>query len=346
MTIEAALAPPTTNSGSTFPPLRRRMQESGLLERRYGYYAGMIGVNLLCIGAIAAAMVVIGPSWWQLLLALPAAIFTGRTAFVGHDSGHQQIARSHRVNKLIGLIHGNMLMGMSYGWWNNKHNRHHANPNHGEKDPDVQSGALVWSKEQAGERLGGGAMNWLARHQAYLFFPMLLLEGFNLKVSSIRAMRDRSPSERIVEGTLLAVHLAGYVTFLLLVMSPLQALVFALVHNMLFGLHLGMAFAPNHKGMPAPQPGQRWDHLHRQVLTSRNVRGGVLTDWFLGGLNYQIEHHLFPSMPRANLGKAVPIVRDYCKEIGVPYVDASIVGSYREALRHLHEVGEPLRLDL
>src|SRR4051794_36479959 len=98
--------------------------------------------------------------------------------------------------------------------------------------------------------------------------------------------------------------------------------------------------------MPMPAPGQRWDHLHRQVLTSRNVRGGVLTDWFLGGLNYQIEHHLFPSMPRGNLRRAVPIVRAYCAEIGVPYTETDLVDSYHQALRHLHDAGEPLRLDL
>ncbi|MEK8169134.1 fatty acid desaturase [Streptomyces sp. M19] len=98
---------------------------------------------------------------------------------------------------------------------------------------------------------------------------------------------------------LLVLHWVGYATLLLSAMSPGKAIVFALVQHALFGLHLGMAFAPNHKGMEMPDPdGDRWGHLQRQVLTSRNVRGGALTDWFLGGLNYQIEHHLFPSMPR------------------------------------------------
>ncbi|MQA04049.1 MAG: acyl-CoA desaturase [Streptosporangiales bacterium] len=342
MSLAPAVERPTR--ASTFPPLRRRIKESGLLRRRPGYYVGMLAMNLISIGAVAAAMLAIGPSWWALLLAVPAAILTGRTGFVGHDAGHEQISSKHKVNQFVGLLHGNLILGMSYGWWNRKHSAHHANPNHHELDPDVQVGALAWSKDHARGR-ESGVTKWLTRNQAYLFFPMLLLEGFNLKLSSIVALRERTRNQRIIEIALLVAHTVGYVGFLLLVLTPLQALVFALVHHMLFGLHLGMAFAPNHKGMPAPEPGQEWDHLQRQVLTSRNVRGGVLTDWFLGGLNYQIEHHLFPSMPRANLPKAVPIVRQYCAEIGVPYAEASIVGSYREAIEYLHEVGEPLRLD-
>jgi len=79
------------------------------------------------------------------------------------------------------------------------------------------------------------------------------------------------------------------------------------------------------------------------VLTSRNVHSGRLTDAALGGLNYQIEHHLFPGMPTPNLRKAQPIVQAYCAELGVPYEQTSLTASYRQALEHLHEVGAPAR---
>jgi hypothetical protein len=81
------------------------------------------------------------------------------------------------------------------------------------------------------------------------------------------------------------------------VLSPLQALVFVVVHQGLFGLYLGCSFAPNHKGMPTLSDADQLDFLRRQVPTSRNVAGSRLVDWGLGGLNYQIEHHLFPNMP-------------------------------------------------
>lgn len=149
-----------------------------------------------------------------------------------------------------------------------------------------------------------------------------------------------------MEATLLVSHVAAYATLLLTTMSPGRALVFAAIHQALFGLHLGMAFAPNHKGMEMPDPaGEPWGHLRRQVLTSRNVRGGALTDWFLGGLNYQIEHHLFPSMPRPHLRLAQPLVRAHCQDVGIPYTETGLVDSYRQALSHMREVGEPLRTD-
>jgi fatty acid desaturase len=134
-----------------------------------------------------------------------------------------------------------------------------------------------------------------------------------------------------------------YAGFLLAVMSPAQAMVFAALHHALFGLHLGLSFAPNHKGMPMPVPGERWTHLQRQVLTSRDVRGGPVTDWLLGGLNYQVEHHLFPSMPRTALREAQPLVREHCARVGLPYVEEGALASYRHALGHLDAVGAPVR---
>ena len=128
-----------------------------------------------------------------------------------------------------------------------------------------------------------------------------------------------------------------------MVLSPVQALAFVIVQQGLFGLYLGCAFAPNHKGMPTLTEADQLDFLRRQVLTSRNVRGSRLVDVVFGGLNYQIEHHLFPTMPRPNLRHAQPLVRAFCHHHGLPYTEASLIGSYTQALRHLHTVAAPLR---
>ena len=131
----------------------------------------------------------------------------------------------------------------------------------------------------------------------------------------------------------------GYLVAVFAVMSPLHALAFIAVHQGLFGLYLGCSFAPNHKGMPVLSDADSADFLRRQVLTSRNIRGHWFTDAALGGLNYQIEHHLFPSMPRANLRHAQQLVRTFCAEHGVAYSQTSVIDSYTQALRHLNAVG-------
>ncbi|WP_326654330.1 MULTISPECIES: acyl-CoA desaturase [unclassified Streptomyces] len=340
-----------SGAGSEFAPLLRTVKEQGLLERRTGWYARGITVNLLGITALVTGMALLGGSWWVLLLAPLLAVLSARTAFFGHDAGHAQITGDRRKSRIIQLIHANLLLGMSQEWWNDKHNRHHANPNHIEKDPDVAADILVFTQKQARGRVG--FRGWLTRHQSWLFFPLTTLEGIALKIYGFRAVFSREAGarqttrERAVEGLLLLTHAAAYVTLLLTTMSVGKAVVFALIHQMLLGLHLGMAFAPNHKGMEMPdeESGRRWGHLRRQVLTSRNVRGGPVTDWFLGGLNYQIEHHLFPSMPRPHLRLAQPLVRAHCRSLGITYTETCLLDSYRQALSHMREVGEPLRSD-
>ncbi|MFJ3221971.1 acyl-CoA desaturase [Streptomyces sp. NPDC086783] len=338
---EAVPGPPP---GSDFVPLLRTVRARHLLERRRGWYARAIAVNALSLAGVITGIALAGASWWVLLLAPVLAVLCARSAFIGHDAGHAQITGDKAVGRLIGLVHGNLLLGMSYAWWNDKHSRHHANPNHVDKDPDVVADVLVFTSAQAAER--SGFRRWLTRNQAWLFFPLTLLEGIALKIHGFRDLRRQPPRERAVEALLLVAHVAAYATLLLTTMSLGKALAFAALHQALFGLHLGLAFAPNHKGMEMPDPdGERWGHLRRQVLTSRNIRGGALTDWFLGGLNYQIEHHLFPSMPRPHLRLARPLVRAHCAELGIPYAETGLVDSYRQALRHMYEVGEPLRAE-
>jgi fatty acid desaturase len=95
--------------------------------------------------------------------------------------------------------------------------------------------------------------------------------------------------------------------------------------------------------MPILAADDQTDFLRRQVLTSRNVRGSRLIDFALGGLNYQIEHHLFPSMPRPNLRHSQAIVREFCHQHGIAYCQTTLLRSYAQTLQHLHQVGGPLR---
>ncbi|BCJ34463.1 delta fatty acid desaturase [Actinocatenispora thailandica] len=339
---KALAAPePWHRTGSDYAELSRRIRRAGLLRRRTGYYGAKMAINGVLFVAGWVAVLLLGNSWYQLIVAAALAVVFTQLAFVGHDAGHQQIFRSHRINRLVGMLHGNFAVGLSFGWWVSKHNRHHANPNDEDRDPDVAPGALVFVEEHTATRRGLAGL--LTRSQAYLFFPMLLLEGFNLHVASVRALLRPSGKAKIAEVALLVAHIGGYLTILLLVMSPVHALVFAAVQQGLFGLYMGCSFAPNHKGMPTLRREDNVDYLRRQVLTSRNVRGGRFVDFALGGLNYQIEHHLFPSMPRPNLRRSQPLIQAFCTEYGVSYRETGLLRSYREALRHLHEVGAPLR---
>jgi fatty acid desaturase len=330
-----------TRRWSEYTQLSRQLKQAGLLDRRRGWYAARIGLNLVLLAAGGVAFFLLGESWWQLLTAVYLAVVATQLTFVGHDAGHRQIFRTRRANDLVGLVNGNLLVGISFGWWVPKHNAHHSNPNDEELDPDIGIAVLAFTAAQArGKR---GLARAIVRSQAFLFFPLLLLEAGHLHLASIKSISRGSGRANLIEGLLLVVHLAAYLTALVLVLTPLQAVAFVLVQQGLFGLYLGCSFAPNHKGMPTLTDADQLDFLRRQVLTSRNVRGSRVVDFLLGGLNYQIEHHLFPNMPRPNLRHAQPLVREFCRQHHLPYTEASLLGSYAEALRHLHTVGAPLR---
>jgi fatty acid desaturase len=332
---------PASPRGSDYAILSRQVRQAGLLDRRPRYYTWKITLTATALVLGWTAFAVVGDSWWQVGVAVFLAIAFAQIAFLGHDAGHSQVFRSRRSNDLLGVACGNLGTGLSYGWWNGKHNRHHAHPNTEDADPDIMISVLAFSAAKA--RAGRGIRRLIFRYQAYLFIPMLFLEAVGLHASSIRAVTRPGCRNRAWEATLLGAHFAAYLGAVFFVLSPAKAVVFILVQQGLLGFYLGCSFAPNHKGMPVLAASDKTDFLRRQVLTSRNVRGGWLTDFALGGLNYQIEHHLFPSMPRPNLRRAQALVATYCADQGVPYARTSLLGSYGQALRHLDAVGRLTR---
>ncbi|MFJ8429708.1 fatty acid desaturase family protein [Kitasatospora sp. NPDC094019] len=342
-----ALATPATapreREGSDFAQLARRITEAGLLDRRPGYYTARFGLTLAAFAGGWYALFALGDTWLQLALAAAMSVVFTQLGLLAHDLAHRQVFRGRRGAEIGGRLVANLLMGMSYGWWMNKHTRHHANPNHEGRDPDVSPDIVVWSQRQARE--ARGVARFIGRRQAYLFLPLLLLEGLNLSWNSFRALRGPGLKRRRLEGSLLVLHFAAYLGVVLAALPAGKAIAFLAVHQAVLGVHLGCVFAPNHKGMLMVTPEMRLDFLRRQVLTSRNVRGNPVLDTLMGGLNYQIEHHLFPSMPTAALPRAARITRRFCAEKGIPYYETGLLRSYREILTHLHRTGEPLRAD-
>jgi fatty acid desaturase len=316
---------------------------AGLLAKRRGYYRVRIGVVLGLWVAGWAGFALLGRSWWQLAIAAFLAVVFAQVGFLGHDAGHRQVFTSRRSNDRLGLLCANLLIGLSYGWWIDKHNRHHAHPNQVGRDPDIAGAGIAFTETQARDRRSG-AGRWLARHQAALFFPVLLLEGMDLHVASVRAVLSTLCARRggrawWVESVLLTAHFGAYLGAVFLVLPVGQAVAFIAVHQGLLGVYLGCSFAPSHKGMPRPGPSERWDFLRRQVLTSRNIRGRRWLDVAMGGLNYQIEHHLFPSMPSPALRAAQPVVRAFCLRHRLPYHETTLADSFAQVLRYLRTVG-------
>ncbi|HME65194.1 MAG TPA: acyl-CoA desaturase, partial [Streptosporangiaceae bacterium] len=277
---------------ASYRALALRVRAMGLLERRPGYYLVKITLTIVAFFAGWALFVMVGNSWAALAVAPLLGMMFTQLGFIGHDLGHNQVFGARRRNRLLGLIVGNALIGLSFGWWVPKHSAHHAHPNEVGLDPDIGEGVVLASSGASGSGPGPLA-SWLARWQAPLFFPLMLLRSVGLHVLGIKRLLGQRDRASAVEASLIMLHAALYLTVVLLVLSPLKALAFVAVQQAVFSVYLGISFAPNHKGMPIIESATAAGFARRQVVTARNVRGGWFTTFMLGGLNYQIEHHLF-----------------------------------------------------
>ena len=301
----------------------------------------MLVTNTLAVATTVWLLVLVHNLWATAAVAALLGFVSGQLGFQLHDSGHRQMFSSRRLNTVIGVVTGNGLLGMSYGWWVDKHNRHHGNPNHQDLDPDIGVGVIAYSGEQA--LASTGVSRWIVRHQAGLFFPLLFGLAWSMHVASLRFLISARNRFRWIEIGALCLHALAYVGLLIAVVGPWRALLVIVVQKCVGGFYMAAVFAPNHKGMPQIESGQELDFLRSQVLTSRNVKSSPMTDLLYGSPNYQIEHHLFPTMPRCNIRRAHKVVRAYCAELGVSYHATTIFRSYHEILSFLHEVGAPLR---
>ena len=335
---------PTRTKTGDFPPVAKAYREvsqiareSGLLRRAPGFYA-LVGVGIaLALGGVITGFVLLGDSWFQLLIAAALAIVLTQIGFVGHEAAHRVILKTGPANDRLALVLLGII-GMSYNWWDSKHSRHHQNPNRIGKDPDIETDTISFIEEDAAE--ARGFVRAITKRQGWLFFPLLTLEGLNLHMHGILHLCQRGPVKgRWIELTLIVSRFVVLLTPIFMFLPLGKAFAFLGVMFALFGVYMGASFAPNHKGMPVIAHDARLDFFSKQVRTSRNIRGGWWATWLMGGLNYQIEHHLFPSMPRPHLSKASQIVREHCRTLNVPYTETSLIQSYGIVIQYLNRVG-------
>ncbi|MCU1597525.1 MAG: hypothetical protein QOK08_1822 [Actinomycetota bacterium] len=326
------------NPTTEYSALLHTVRDAGLLRRRTGFYYLMFAGITIALGGVVAGSILLGHSWFQLLMAGALGILFTQYAFLAHEASHRQVFESGRVNDAAGRTIANLFVGISYSWWMTKHSRHHANPNVLGKDPDIDRDFVSFVEADASKSRGLYA--WFTRRQGYLFFPVLVFEGLNLHIHGFRTIFGRGKvDKRALEIVMLVARVGAYLTAIFLLLPPGMAFAFLGVQLAVFGIYMGASFAPNHKGMPVLPKDSRVDFLRRQVLTSRNIQSGWFITGYMGGLNYQVEHHLFPNMPRPHLKRAQAISKEYCRSHDIAYTETSIFQSYAIVIQYLNRVG-------
>jgi fatty acid desaturase len=323
---------------ASYTAVSRAVKARGLLARTPVFYAVVASILVVATAADVTGMVLLGHSWFQLILAGVLGLILTQFAFLAHEAAHRQILGSGPANDRLGRFVGAFVIGMSYAWWMNKHTRHHANPNQVGKDPDIAVDTISFIEEDAAKATG--VLAWITRRQGYLFFPLLTMEGVNLHWKSMALLVSPEPvKHRKTEIALIVARFALYLGLLFWLMPIGMAAAFLGVQLAVFGIYMGASFAPNHKGMPIIPAGVKLDFFSKQVRTSRNVGGGWWATALFGGLNHQVEHHLFPSMPRPHLAAARLIVREHCATAGIPYTETTLMASYAIVIAYLNRVG-------
>jgi fatty acid desaturase len=275
------------------------------------------------------------------LAMLLSVLAFGQTALILHDAGHRQIGSGIVMDTATDIV-ANLCLGLSWKWWRYKHGKHHANPNQEGVDPDIAIEFLAFSPNQcSGKR---GVYRITATHQHILLIPLLFFEWWHLRVASLKYLATKMHHCPLQEYACIGFHICAYTAFWFLLFSPLQAICALFIHQALVSIYMGAIFIPNHFGMPIfGKDEEGWDMLKTQVLTSRDICGGMIVEFLFGGLNFQIEHHLFPFAPRNMLRRMQPIVETFCKEHGITYTNVSVWIAYKDVFRHLYQVSAPLR---
>lgn len=327
-----------------FRALRTTLQLNGHFKSSKAYYAFKVASNFALLAASIALLVMAGDS---LLITTLAAIFLGvfwqQTGWLSHDFCHHQVFTARRWNDAMGYLLGNLMQGFSSDWWKTKHNLHHAAPNELDPgmhavDPDIDTlPLLAWSADML-KPASGKVRFHLIRWQSILFFPILILARFNWALSSLaHAVRlARSTRRGKVELALIALHYVWHLGVALFFLPVPLAIFYALFSQIVAGALLAIVFVQGHSGREVFRA--RQDFFSAQVLSTRDIHAGLWNDWFTGGLNYQIEHHLFPTMPRHNLAKVSAPVRELCAKHELMFDVSGMAESTVKVLKCLADI--------
>jgi fatty acid desaturase len=322
-----------------YSQLRRDVIQAGILQRDYRYYAVLTAVVTVGV-AVSLVQVVRLPTsvalaFWSLIFSFFAVQLCG----IIHDAGHRAIFSSTRQNDIIGEV-ASCFLAMGFQRWRMQHNAHHARTNEEDKDPDldIPLHAFTYKRFQSQK----GVWRYLRTHQAFLFYPLRVLVVFTRRLASVAYFRDQPFGLRLAaEIALWATGMVGWFVIPFLVFPLAKAILLFVVVHLTMGFYLSNIFAPNHKGMPQIAQGTEISFLERQVRTSRNISPNWLTDALYFGLNYQIEHHLFPNCPRNKLKRITPYVRAICQLTNLQYTEVGILESNRIILAELNNIARP-----
>ncbi len=306
-----------------FAELKAEVKAEGLYAKcpRRATFEFIIVLSLLAISLYSVT------NFHPLITAVLFSTTIMRSTFVAHDLIHGQYFSARQTNKNISYLFANGIMGISRSWWENKHNfLHHTYTNIIGKDMDIDAAGGAFTGQYVYPA-------WFHKFQHILFWPLLTLLYFVFWVQSLIYVVEKKywgELSLLALNTLVPVYIIyslGWSTGLATIIGM----------YMIWAAWFGAVIITNHLGLEMfPESKYReFTWLELQNRTSRNIRGGKFIHWFYGGLNTQVEHHLYSKASRFNLLKAARITEAFCLKHKITYITATPWESYKEIYYYL-----------
>lgn len=333
--------------------LRKEVRALQLFDSNKLFYAFKILFNV-AICATSVLMVLSSGAWPMIALgAFIMALFWQQCGWLAHDFLHHQVFVRRRINNLFGVLVGNIFQGFSVSWWKNKHNHHHAVPNVTDApsggDPDIATTPILFWSEKLIEGELEALPRWMLKNQAILYGPVLCFARMSWLMQSIQYNLQK-PNPHVTSFVMHYAEIAGlvlhhtlFITLAIkvaLLHGVLKALAFTIMSQAWGGVLLGIVFAVGHNAMDVLTLDEmrNTDFVRLQTRTTRNVDPHWFTDWFTGGLSYQVEHHIFPTVPRHHLPKVRQLFMAFCARHSIPYTSETLIEGNKSVVGILKQV--------
>ncbi|XP_046301710.1 fatty acid desaturase 2-like protein FADS2B [Marmota monax] len=318
-----------------FQELRRTLEASNMFRANLWFFSLHL-IQILILEVLAWLILCHFGNGWTvtLFISFLLTVSQAQSSFLQHDIGHLSMFKKSKWNHLMHKFVMCHLKGLSANWWNYRHFQHHVKPNIYPKDPDIDMGPLFLLGDSQPVKYGKKKIKYINYEKQHLYFywvglPLLMPVYFNLQSMQVMYLRRYWVDIAWVSSF----YIRHFITF-----GPFYGIfgTVLLIYLVKFLESPWIAYVTQMSHIPMKMSTEEnRDWLSTQVLATCNIEQSFFNDWFTGHLNFQIEHHLFPTMPRHNYHKVAPLVRSLCTKHGLQYVNKPMLKAFGDIIRAL-----------
>lgn len=330
-----------------FEKLFAKLKQNGFFETDWVWYAKKVSV-VIALFLIAVCLVTQFEAWYlHYLGAVVLAFFWQQNGFIMHEFMHSQVIKDFSKDRLGGLFFGTVCFGISAHWWRDEHIIHHALTNVVDLSSrfiDPQMWEAVWAQNKKMFPFFQTHLQyWAIKIQHFTFVPCVIFIGRLEIVLDSFFLQLEKRWEEWVGFVLHWIWVSTLLSYLptwreVFIFYAIAASVQGIFHFQLILSHYCKLFGHLHEFHD-----MSW--FQYQVESNMNIDCPLWQDWYYGGLQFHIEHHLFPTMARNKLREAAAYVRPLCEEHGISYDQCSFTTALTKTLSHLKLSGSLFKLD-